>query len=68
MTYHFLYKTVRHDGRYYIGMHSTDDLKTDTEEARVKKGDSIRGTKWVNNGIICKRLAYCPEGWVGGRL
>jgi hypothetical protein len=24
--YHFIYKITRDDGRYYIGMHSTDDL------------------------------------------
>lgn len=24
--YHYIYKTTRDDGKYYIGMHSTDDL------------------------------------------
>lgn len=24
--YHYIYKITRDDGRYYIGMHSTDDL------------------------------------------
>lgn len=24
--YHYIYKIIRDDGRYYIGMHSTDDL------------------------------------------
>lgn len=24
--YHYIYKTMRYDGKYYIGLHSTDDL------------------------------------------
>ncbi len=27
--YHYIYKIVRDDGKYYIGMHSTDDLHDD---------------------------------------
>ncbi len=43
-------------------------IKTDTVEARHKKGTSTRGTMWVNNGITSKRLISCPDGWTRGRI
>lgn len=41
-TFHYIYKTTRFDGKYYIGLHSTDDLDDGYLGSGTKLWNSIR--------------------------
>jgi hypothetical protein len=43
--------------------------KSHTDESRKSISQAFAGTKWWNNGILCKRSRECPDlGWRLGRL
>jgi hypothetical protein len=47
-------------------MNTPESLK---KKSKISKGNIyVKGKTWYNNGIECKMLFDCPEGWIKGRL
>lgn len=58
--YHFIYKTVNHvNGKYYIGMHSTDNLEDDYLGSGQRLWHAIR--KYGRENFFREYLEFLPD-------